>query len=1548
MAVWRNDGSGGWSPAAVDNVNILSRRAPFDLTCSHKSSNAVTIAWTSGTENQTNWQVVYSEDPNFDPNSATDILSTQVPEVRLEGLIALNTYYVYVRGNCGSGFSDWSERFEFTTEAICDEATGLQVVEGSQTCQGATIQWNDNGDDFTVMAGEMNFTNYYLFDFLGDQFPAAFTHNSPNYGFVKAFDDRNCAKSNNGGQHNTTAEMVLNVTIPIESDLSFSARISSEQNYDKAYFSIDGTVQEGLNGISGEGLWYGYGFTLPAGSHTLRWYYVKDPSVDRNDDCFYVTDISISSYVVDEWTSYEHASSPYTITGLEANTEYWTKVIRNCTADNHSSDGYIADFRTLPCQAPTDLEVIALTTEYFRFQYCGLEGGVYQYAIDKADSEPHWYNGNISSPLIADGCPSVGYPLVGFEPNTDYIIRVRRICGEDDYSESATATFRTLDQCAAIPSLSFYYSPYSWDFEDVEGINLGDDPTENNLPMCWDYINTSSDETMKYYPVISYSSQNNFLFFSSMYAVGGGVDPQPQYAVLPPMEDVSILKMSFRAKTITNFRGTFSVGVMEGTDASTFEEIVSFDASTSFQDYTVTFENYTGTGKRIAIMGVAADDSHRRTAVSIDDIVLELNCDTPTDLIASNVTSTTADLGWTGSPAAESYTVRYREINVGEPTFTEGFENGLGEWTFYSANQANDIGGTALMPAGISQLAAHSGSNSFGFSSYASTNQGEDYWQSLTSPEFSLSGPSVLRFYYQKYMERDESLYVGYITDLNNPQSATYVSMDIVPTVLWQCYTLDLLADAKKVFFSYYGENNWLVFIDDITIEPAAWTEVSGITNEYTTLSNLTMGTEYDVQVTGSCNRDEWSNTVSFTTQGCTYPVPSTWDFDDVAEAHLPSCWTRMGSSSNWPMVNSYYPYSGGRDLEFYHASAADETFIAVMPAFAADLNTLSVEFYGKQTYGDEPAYIEAGYMTDLNDVGSFVNAKTFYMTDTYEKYTAFFNNAPADGYIAFQTTYLNQRFAIVIDDVTVKELECEAVTNLQVTETGSKYFTLNWDGQDDADFYIYYTNLTTQERLRTPGAVRPPYTLEDLSVYTTYQIEVTAECNVVNSNPYNLDLVATMYVETTYCPAPTDVTVDIIDATSATVSWTGSSEAESYTLGYRSVAVAGDNPILAQGFEDVNDMGGWYIGNGDATCAEICTEAAYNGDNGFKLTACPEGNPYEGLYIPDVLNIPNVQITGPTVLKFYYRKNASSSMVSLVFAYSFGYGTGFGSDQFNLPLTDEWQLFTVELPADVYQVQITYYDPQRNPDAGVYIDDITISPVAQPTGEWQNVYDIETTSTTLTDLVLNTEYEVRVTSDCSYGGDISVVFFTMEEPTAVQTINLSAGVNWVSFYVETTLDDLKTALLSALNNASGIKITSQSNGFTSWNGSSWRGTLNSIDVSQMYVIEVPATCAISLEAMPIDPAAHPITIVNGTNWIGFPLSADMTLTNAFNGFAVNGDKVSSLNNGSANYQGSWSGGLMTLQPGQGYKLEVTTTAPRTLIFPTGAKKAKPFIPMGK
>ena len=919
-----------------------------------------------------------------------------------------------------------------------------------------------------------------------------------------------------------------------------------------------------------------------------------------------------------------------------------------------------------------------------------------------------------------------------------------------------------VSNCAIIPTASL---PYVEDFDSYPYYSA------NDLPICWSYINTSTG-SHTYPQMESGSSHNSSANALSLYSYSYCnenltflADPQPQYAILPEIQDVGRLKMTLwaRARSMDNsatvtYDATFKVGVMtDPADASTFVQIGDplTPQSTTYEQYTISFDNYTGNGTYIAIMIDAAStisdqpqashDYHRW--VCIDDITVDLNCYAPTGLAASNITFTSADLSWTGSPADESYTVRYRTAPVyGTPASSEGFENGLDYWEFHSGNEINGLNGDEGVHAGISDYTAHSRRYSFRFSSFRPIGEGETKQQSLYSPVFSLDAPNVFSFYCRNQMPDDNGYEVLRI-DYRSTDETIHTLETIYPSSEWQRYSYEIPADAKQVRFEYLDGMRF-VYIDDITVSKMVasygeWQDVNNIAVTSTTLSGLTLGTEYEAQVKSDCS-DEWSQAVSFATQGCTYPVPSTWDFDDVAAGQMPQCWSRIGVNSTWPKVMSYYTYSGSRDLEFYHASADQTTQIAIMPAFDADLNTLMVEFYGKQSYGTDPAWIEVGYVTDQNDAESFHWTKSFYMTDTYDKYTAFFNNAPTDGYIAFKTTYLNQQFAIVVDDVTVKELSCQAVTNLQVTETGSDYVVLEWEGQENAGFYVYYHNDTQQPDYSY--AEQSPFRLEGLTSNTSYTIRVTPECNVVNSNPADPNLVATLQVTTQPCAAPTDLAVSNVTAATADLSWTSSPSADSYRVAYRTAAVGGDTPLVEQGFE--NGMDEWLIGqqlNNNPTCAGIAAEAKRSGDYGFKLAAC-EGT-YQAGQPSDALLFTTPDFDQPTVLKFYYKKGTASSSAYLVFLY---YTEQHGTQPQYLIPTDNWQSYTVELPDDVYGIEIDYVPTDEAPSASVYIDDITFTPLAQAEGEWQYVENIEITSHTLTDLTVNTEYEAKVLSDCT------------------------------------------------------------------------------------------------------------------------------------------------------------------------------------------------------
>ena len=183
-------------------------------------------------------------------------------------------------------------------------------------------------------------------------------------------------------------------------------------------------------------------------------------------------------------------------------------------------------------------------------------------------------------------------------------------------------------------------------------------------------------------------------------------------------------------------------------------------------------------------------------------------------------------------------------------------------------------------------------------------------------------------------------------------------------------------------------------------------------------------------------------------------------------------------------------------------------------------------------------------------------------------------------------------------------------------------------------------------------------------------------------------------------------------------------------------------------------------------------------------------------------------------------------------------------------------------------------------------------------------------------------------------------IYFTT---TLTQTVALSAGTNWFSTYLEITLDDLKAALAAATpSKAITIKSSDGTSAVYSPRTHAWTGQLTSMDVLRRYNITVAEACEFTLEGMPIDPAEHSITILGGgqTTWLGFPFGASMTPTEAFAGFAVNGDKIKSGTGANATYSRSrWNGTVTSLEPGQGYLYTSSTDASDSFLFFPSSKK---------
>ncbi len=103
-------------------------------------------------------------------------------------------------------------------------------------------------------------------------------------------------KSGNGGKGSTTSTIQATYNFTNPGKISFSYRISSESNYDKGYFSIDNVNK--INGISGSP---NGTFTadVDAGTHTFKWWYYKDSSVNSGEDAFFIDNIVICEFRTD-------------------------------------------------------------------------------------------------------------------------------------------------------------------------------------------------------------------------------------------------------------------------------------------------------------------------------------------------------------------------------------------------------------------------------------------------------------------------------------------------------------------------------------------------------------------------------------------------------------------------------------------------------------------------------------------------------------------------------------------------------------------------------------------------------------------------------------------------------------------------------------------------------------------------------------------------------------------------------------------------------------------------------------------------------------------------------------------------------------------------------------------------------------------------------------------------------------------------------------------------------------------------------------------------
>ena len=519
-----------------------------------------------------------------------------------------------------------------------------------------------------------------------------------------------------------------------------------------------------------------------------------------------------------------------------------------------------------------------------------------------------------------------------------------------------------------------------------------------------------------------------------------------------------------------------------------------------------------------------------------------------------------------------------------------------------------------------------------------------------------------------------------------------------------------------------------------------------------------------------------------------------------------------------------------------------------------------------------------------------------------YSDGTNYNPNAPT----SYSGTVLNVKNQLLLTKESLGD--CVRPANFTATEIGPDFVTFDWtENGASEEWYIFYG-----ENLETAIVVdHHPYTLMGLTPETSYQANVIPTCGIDDpSASFASNLITFTTLEA--CPTPQNVEVSNITGNAATASWAGYSESYNVQLGII-------NFVLNESF-----------GNGIPADWDNTSDYPWTLVDGYMQS----GN----------AGVSNSTSSISATVTFISDGTVEFDAECL------GEGTSTYWDHCDFYIDDErvlyigagvsgWNHYSFEVTAGEHTFMWSYTkDGSVNPTG----DHFAVDNVTMGTNEitWNDPVAVESTVYRFTGLEPMITYCMRVQGVCGETEtewSETMLFTTTEVTTVTQTVSLSSGYNWFSANVEITLEDLQAALVAALPGTT-ITINSQSDGSTTYNGVRWRGTLTTLDLSQMYMINVSSNSEITLEGMPIDPTGHPATIHPDFNWMAFPLSQSMTLTEVFTGFVINGDMVTSQDEGSSTYTNRWRGSLDALQSGKGYMYKSAATEDRTFTFPINAK----------
>ena len=662
--------------------------------------------------------------------------------------------------------------------------------------------------------------------------------------------------------------------------------------------------------------------------------------------------------------------------------------------------------------------------------------------------------------------------------------------------------------------------------------------------------------------------------------------------------------------------------------------------------------------------------------------------ETPTNVQVSEITDNSAKVTWDGTD--DSFTYRYRSLGSVAP--------GEGNWYSYCEGASNDDGiGTGggqfywgiMLPAG-----SYTGDEVLKVSAYdymAMTGTVTIYNDGDTAPASAVGSTDVTFTGSNEFVEFTFDTPVAIDNTKNvwvvfcNESGATYPAAVCPNTGDANGRWVSIDGETWDDLASYGLDYTFMVkaYIGTAATAPDmakrskhvismlrkakdAWT-VGSTAENFVELTGLDPETQYEVQVQGVAGSvvSEWSPSVTFTTLAAAAPVNAPTDLTvaDITATSATVSWN--GDADGYEMELGV---AGGEEPAVYDFS--DGTLQGWTNLIVnSDGGQWVHSNYNPGGY-DYTEYEGSPLMTDgqFAMCYSYIDYDGAYDTDAYLVSPQAFDIV-AGSTLTFKANQANTSYP---ENITVCVAETTGTptaadftvvatptvstgwtnTPTEITVDLSAYagksIWIAFHDQNYDSYEIWIDDITISGAKKRAitwtsiGDVTSPYDLTGLDPETEYSVRVRGVSGSSTSDWATTTF--TTLAAGPVVPAPTDLTISDITATSAVATWTGSND--SYTLRYRPVEapVSGDGDTFLVDFEDSAIPAGWTtIDNGTPSGYgwQIASEklgssvTGHNGSVDFILSQSYDNN-YGVVYPDNYLISPKVAITSGSTFSFW------------------------------------------------------------------------------------------------------------------------------------------------------------------------------------------------------------------------------------------------------------------------------------------------------------------------